>query len=134
MQTAVGVFGGEARKDEVSVHEAPRLMVENVGNSGRPATTSLNSPPFIAVELCRERLGVHPCDKRSVSEYQLLFPAIDFSVGVHPCDKRSVSEYQLLFPAIDFSVIENEEDILWKPDVRETNEELAARGLKFLNW
>lgn len=30
--------------------------------------------------------------------------------------------------------MENEDDILWKPDVRETNEEVAARGLKFLNW
>ena len=30
--------------------------------------------------------------------------------------------------------IESDADILWKPDVREKNEELAARGMKFLNW
>ncbi|CAN1827433.1 Phosphoglycerate mutase-like protein 1 [Linum perenne] len=30
--------------------------------------------------------------------------------------------------------IETDEDTVWKPDVRETTEELAARGLKFLNW
>jgi len=30
--------------------------------------------------------------------------------------------------------IENDEDILWKPDIREENEEVAARGLKFLEW
>ncbi|KAL5559901.1 hypothetical protein UlMin_036112 [Ulmus minor] len=108
MQTAVGVFGGEAYSDGIN---APPLMVGNVGNSGRPAVTSLNCPPFIAVELCREHLGVHPCDKR-----------------------RSISEYRSLFPAIDFSLIENNDDILWKPDVREKNEAVAARGLEFLNW
>ncbi|RWW14008.1 hypothetical protein BHE74_00005000 [Ensete ventricosum] len=30
--------------------------------------------------------------------------------------------------------IENDEDILWKADVREANEEVAARGVKFINW
>ncbi|KAJ7958878.1 phosphoglycerate mutase-like protein 1 [Quillaja saponaria] len=108
MQTAVGVFGGEAFTDGIS---APLLMKENVGNSDRHAISSLNSPPFIAVELCREHLGVHPCDKR-----------------------RSISEYRPLFPAIDFSLMESDDDILWKPNVREKNEEVAARGLKFLKW
>lgn len=55
MQTAVGVFGGEPHKNDV-VNGAPNLMVENAGNSGRPAISSLSSPPFMAVELCRERL------------------------------------------------------------------------------
>ncbi|KAF5740120.1 hypothetical protein HS088_TW11G00185 [Tripterygium wilfordii] len=108
MQTAVGVFGGEAYADGI---EAPPLMVANAGKSDRPAISSLNCPPFIAVELCREHLGVHPCDKR-----------------------RSISEYQPLFPAIDFSQIESNDDILWTPDIREASEELAARGMKFLNW
>jgi len=40
----------------------------------------------------------------------------------------------LFFPAIDFSLIESDDDILWKPDIREKNEEVAARGMKFLNW
>lgn len=53
MQTAVGVFGGENYTDDVST---PPLMVENAGNSGRPAISSLGSPPFLAVETCRERL------------------------------------------------------------------------------
>ncbi|KAG7533392.1 Histidine phosphatase superfamily [Arabidopsis thaliana x Arabidopsis arenosa] len=56
-------------------------------------------------------------------------------MGVHPCDqRRSISDYQFLFPAVDFSLIESEEDKLWKADVRETIEELAARGKRFLNW
>ncbi|KAF5455922.1 hypothetical protein F2P56_025450 [Juglans regia] len=110
MQTAVGVFGGEAEAytDGVNV---PPLMVANTGNSGHPAISSLNRPPFVAVELCRERLGVHPCDKR-----------------------QSIREYRPLFPAIDFSLVENDDDILWKPDIRETNEEVADRGQKFLKW
>lgn len=108
MQTAVGVFGGEAYTDGVNV---PPLMVANTGNSGRPAISSLNCPPFIAVEACREHLGVHPCDKR-----------------------RSIRDYRNLFPAVDFSLIESDDDILWKPDIREKNEEVAARGQKFLKW
>lgn len=30
--------------------------------------------------------------------------------------------------------IDSDEDIWWKASVRETKEELAARGLKFMNW
>ncbi|KAJ6310325.1 hypothetical protein OIU76_015119 [Salix suchowensis] len=108
LQTAVGVFGGEGYKDRMT---ALPLMVANVGSSGRAAISSHNSPPFIAVEDCREHFGVHPCDKR-----------------------HNVSDYQFLFPAVDFSLIETDEDVLWKADVRETTEELATRGLKFYNW
>ncbi|KAJ6896123.1 phosphoglycerate mutase-like protein 1 isoform X2 [Populus alba x Populus x berolinensis] len=108
LQTAVGVFGGEGYTDRTN--PLP-LMVANVGSSGRAAISSHNSPPFIAIEDCREHFGVHPCDKR-----------------------HDVSDYQFLFPAVDFSLIETDEDVLWKADVRESTEELAARGLKFLNW
>ncbi|KAF7005954.1 hypothetical protein CFC21_021034 [Triticum aestivum] len=58
-----------------------------------------------------------------------------FLAGVHPCDKRSsITKYRTLFPAIDFSLIENDEDVLWEPDVRETNESVALRGMKFFDW
>ena len=53
MQTAVGVFGGQPYTDGINV---PPLMNDNVGDSRRPAISSLNVPPFIAVELCREHL------------------------------------------------------------------------------
>ncbi|XP_028777687.1 phosphoglycerate mutase-like protein 1 isoform X1 [Neltuma alba] len=108
MQTAAGVFGGEAYTDGI---DAPPLMKENVGHSEHAAISSLNSPPFIVIELCREHLGLHPCDKR-----------------------RSIHEYRDMFPAIDFSLIESDEDILWTPDIREKDEEVAGRGLKFLKW
>ncbi|GJW47423.1 phosphoglycerate mutase-like protein 1 isoform X3 [Tanacetum coccineum] len=56
--------------------------------------------------------------------------------GVHPCDRRSFSEYECLFHAVDFSLasIESDEGVLWKADVRETKEELTSRGKKFLDW
>ncbi|KAI3920057.1 hypothetical protein MKW98_001313 [Papaver atlanticum] len=61
MQTAVGAFGG---------------------NSNRSATSNINTPPFLAVELCRERLGVYYCNRRrATSEYRTIFPAIDFSLA-----------------------------------------------------
>ena len=53
MQTAVGVFGGEAYSDKMDI--VP-LMVENAGNSDHPAISSLDCPPIVAVELCREHL------------------------------------------------------------------------------
>ncbi|KAK4802142.1 hypothetical protein SAY86_000345 [Trapa natans] len=109
LQTAVGVFGGDDYNGS-NMDNVP-LMVANAGNCGRSAISSLNSPPIMAVELCREHLGVHPCDKR-----------------------RSIGEYQFLFPAVDFSAIETDEDVLWKADVRETKEDLIARGSKFFNW
>ena len=30
--------------------------------------------------------------------------------------------------------IENEDDILWKADERETHEAVLARGMKFIKW
>ncbi|KAK9690561.1 hypothetical protein RND81_09G137700 [Saponaria officinalis] len=108
MQTAVGVFGGESGTDGSDV---PPLMVANAGNSDHSAISSLNCPPIMAVELCREHMGVHPCDQR-----------------------RHIHEYKCMFPAIDFSQIESDEDVLWKADVRETKPEVAERGIKFMNW
>ncbi|CAI0464110.1 unnamed protein product [Linum tenue] len=105
MQTAVGVFGGEEYVDGIP------LMVANAGNSASPAISSFDSPPFLATELCREHLSLHPCDWR-----------------------RSITESRPLFPADDFSLIESDEDILPKPGQRETFEEVAARAIQFLNW
>uniref|UniRef100_A0A0D6QTA0 Phosphoglycerate mutase-like protein n=1 Tax=Araucaria cunninghamii TaxID=56994 RepID=A0A0D6QTA0_ARACU len=108
MQTAVGVFGGGGYIDGDS---SLPLMVAGAGKSDRAAISSSNCPPFIAFELCREAMGVHPCDKR-----------------------KSISEYQSIFPAIDFSLVETDEDVLWMPDVREKDVDVTARGRAFLNW
>jgi broad specificity phosphatase PhoE len=54
---------------------------------------------------------------------------------VHPCDKRrDVSHYKQRFPAVDFSLIDSEADVLWHEHKRETNEEIRARGAKFLQY
>jgi hypothetical protein len=53
MQTAVGAFGKtEYDKDNLT----STLMVENGGGSTRPGISLSGSPPFLAVELCREHL------------------------------------------------------------------------------
>lgn len=66
MQTAVGVFGGEEYTEETN---APPLMKEKVGHSERAAISSLNCPPFIAVELCREHLVCEVNDLNASSAY-----------------------------------------------------------------
>ncbi|KAI3883600.1 hypothetical protein MKX03_016282 [Papaver bracteatum] len=106
MQTAVGAFGGAG--DYADGTDVTPLMVANAGNSNRSATSNINTPPFLAVELCREHLGVYYCNRR-----------------------RATCEYRTIFPAIDFSLAK---DVLWKADVREANESLAVRGMQFINW
>ncbi|CAG7868462.1 unnamed protein product [Brassica rapa] len=94
MQTAVGVFGNEDNQPNM-----------------------INKPSILALEVARDRNGVRPPDmRRNVSEYQTIFPTIDFS------------------QAYIFFHIESEEDNLWRPDVRESEEEILARGLEFMKW
>ena len=80
---------------------------------GRPAMSGSREdgvPPFLVSELCREHLGVNPCDRR-----------------------RSLSEMKFKFPAADWSLLDTEEDNLWLPDHRETAEELQDRAYVFLD-
>ncbi|KAK8528323.1 hypothetical protein V6N12_074854 [Hibiscus sabdariffa] len=79
MQTAFGVFGNPGSHD---------------GKSS--ATSAVNCPQIMAVELCRDRLGVRPCDMR----------------------RR----------------MDDEDDSMWNPDVREPEEEIAARMVLFMKW
>ena len=53
---------------------------------------------------------------------------IDLFVSLQP---NSVLEFNLVSI---FVQIENDDDILWTPDIRERDEEVAARGQKFLKW
>ncbi|CAN1341120.1 Phosphoglycerate mutase-like protein 1 [Linum perenne] len=91
MQTAVKVFDSMPKREEYGDAEE---------------TLNVKLPPILAHELCRERLGLHPCDKR-----------------------KTVTEYRSIFPDV-----ESDDDVMWKPDARETFEEVANRGLKFMNW
>ncbi|KAG8494037.1 hypothetical protein CXB51_011571 [Gossypium anomalum] len=99
MQTAIGVFGNESSADGGNTDDF----------SEKPG--GLGCPQIMAVELCRDRLGVRPCDMR-----------------------RTVSECEALFPSIDFSMMDGEDDSMWNPDIREPEEEIAARMVLFMNW
>ncbi|TXG52615.1 hypothetical protein EZV62_021784 [Acer yangbiense] len=112
IQTAVGVFGGGGYADGI---DAPPLMVANAGNSERPAISSLNCPPFIAVELCREHLN-----------------RLEFIRVIREAALVNINLFFLLL--IFHWQIESNDDILWEPEIRETNEAVAKRGMEFLNW
>lgn len=75
LETAVGCFGNFAQPS----NGTPPLMMEISEQPGvraaHPAVSSEGCPPFIAYELCREHLGVHPCDRRhTISQKQGMFP------------------------------------------------------------
>ncbi|KAF8110048.1 hypothetical protein N665_0088s0060 [Sinapis alba] len=93
MQTSVGIFRGQ--EDLNQSHIFPKVN---------------NSPPIVALEICRERMGLFPCDKR-----------------------ESIGTYRTYFPDIDFTMIESDEDVIWQAE-REDLEEVSARGLHFLKW
>ncbi|RDY06752.1 Phosphoglycerate mutase-like protein 1, partial [Mucuna pruriens] len=134
LQTAVGVFGGEGYTDRTDVLP---LMVANAGNSSRTAISSLNCPPIVAVELCREHLLIF-----CISFLKLVIDDVniqtvtDFSMEFVPVTKEEASaSINFYFLQLIFHwQIDSNEDTLWKADIRETKEELAARGLKFMNW
>ncbi|GKV33524.1 hypothetical protein SLEP1_g42027 [Rubroshorea leprosula] len=108
LQTAVGVFG---RKDLADDELDEEQSTEDRDKTQNAISSTLNCIPILAVELCREMLGVQPCNKR-----------------------RSISNYKSRFQAVDFSLAKSEDDNLWTADYRESNEEVAARGIKFFKW
>nr|VDD59228.1 unnamed protein product [Brassica oleracea] len=65
-----------------------------------------SSPSILALEVARDRNGVRPPDMR-----------------------RNLSQY-----IFRIHMVESEEDNLWRPDVRESEEEIFARGLEFMKW
>eukprot|EP01025_Chloroclados_australasicus_P039930 TRINITY_DN4159_c0_g1_i1.p1 TRINITY_DN4159_c0_g1~~TRINITY_DN4159_c0_g1_i1.p1 ORF type:complete len:296 (+),score=36.99 TRINITY_DN4159_c0_g1_i1:90-977(+) len=111
LETAVGVFGGD---DWVS-NGHPPLMVEQyamTGKSSARAPVAMNgAPPFLALEMIREQLGCHPCDKR-----------------------RTKSHLMEEFPGVDFSLIEFEDDVYYEDDVREAADQIQARGVRLMQF
>ena len=65
----------------------------------------------MAHELCRERCGPSPCDKR-----------------------RPRSRAASAFPAVDFSLIDPDEDALWVAGKIETEASVGQRGRQFLQY
>lgn len=53
----------------------------------------------------------------------------------YQCLRTLPFSYKYLIYRFDILLqIESDEDVLWKADVREKNEEVASRGMKFINW
>jgi len=67
-------------------------------------------PPFVALEMCRERFGKYTCDGR-----------------------RHISKISPDFPAVDFSMVKDDGDLLWGEE-RESDEDCATRAIEFLEW
>ncbi|KDO81298.1 hypothetical protein CISIN_1g040622mg [Citrus sinensis] len=96
LQTAVGVFGGDGQSQTDGIDAHPSLT----------ATATVNCPPIVAVELCRERLV--PASSAACREF------------IHVTREEAS--------------IESEDDKLWKANTREPFEEVAARGIEFMKW
>ncbi|GAY48101.1 hypothetical protein CUMW_109250 [Citrus unshiu] len=95
LQTAVGVFGGDGQSQTDGIDAHPSLT----------ATTTVNCPPIVGVELCRERL----------------VRTLALNWGFIHVTREEAS-------------IESEDDKLWKANTREPFEEVAARGIEFMKW
>ncbi|CAL9214356.1 unnamed protein product [Arabidopsis halleri] len=94
METSIGIFRGQ---EDVNISDDfPKAN---------------NFPPIVALEICRERMGLYPCDRRA-----------------------SITTRRTCFPEIDFTMIESDEDALWQDKEREKLEDVATRGLHFVKW
>ncbi|KAK9809580.1 hypothetical protein WJX73_004066 [Symbiochloris irregularis] len=112
IETAIGAFGGGAWTSADS--DKPLMLAQEAVKSKRAEHTAVSSagcPPFIIHEGCREQLGKNPCDKRI-----------------------NIQELRMRYPAIDFTLVEDDDDVLWVPERRETNEELLQRSAAFAQW
>jgi broad specificity phosphatase PhoE len=113
LETAAAAFGGPVLSGSEEGGPALLMRAQQAQPGVReqhPPISALGAPPFAAVELAREHLGVHPCDRRGpLSIKRAAFPAVDF-------DAHALSE----------------EDELWRSDRRETEGEIQARALALL--
>lgn len=106
--TSVWGFEKPLNLDLVVVSPMTRTLQTALISLGSP--NSPGAPPFIANELCRERISDSMCDGR-----------------------RSVKELQRDFPGVDFSLVEHNEDWMFH-NQKETDETCQERAVKFLQW
>eukprot|EP00210_Caulerpa_lentillifera_P007340 g7016.t1 len=119
METAVGAFGApcdrRVKQNKQSLLMAPQQTVCNLQTGCPGVSTGVNTPPIIAIEDCRERLGD----------------------GVVPNQRRKLSEAKRQFPGIDFSLIHHEEDALFEKFDRpggETEEDMIHRTKRLMQF
>jgi len=94
--------------DLVVVSPLTRTLQTAVLSLGVPG--SPGAPPFIANELCRERIADFTCDGR-----------------------RGLSELKEEFPGVDFSLVTSDEDLAFQTQ-KEDDLKCQARGRRFLQW
>ena len=101
---------GGLKLDRVLVSPLTRtIQTAALAMSGAKGRHKMCTP--LAAELCRERYGKFPCDKR------------------HP---RSFLQQK--YKDVDFAMMEDDEDKLWTANHHETDEEINARAARFLEW
>lgn len=111
IETAIGAFGGDAWH---AGNAEPLMVAQDSIEAKRAAHAAVSSAGcarFLLHEGCREHLGCNPCDKRT-----------------------DVSTLRKRYPGLDFSDLQDDEDTLWKTDVRETTEQLMTRAVEFVQW
>jgi len=115
LETAVALFGGRdlAREEDLEAEGGLLMRAQDAEpgvRGGHRAVSARGAPPFAAVELARERFGVHPCDRRRpLSGKRRQYPGVDFDA--HPS---------------------TDHDALWQPDARESEAEIRARAMALL--
>ena len=116
LETAVGCLGGDTVVETESVGSLLATATDPAEEirPGNPAIaarrTRLRDPlPFVACELCREHIGLNPCDRRG-----------------------AISGYAVRFPGVDFSGIP-ETDELWGT-MNESNAAMCERAARFMRW
>ena len=79
---------------------------------GFGAAAAAGAPPYVATELCRERVADYTCDGR-----------------------RPLSTLRAAFPGVDFSEVEAEEDAMWlHKEVADGEASCRRRALRFVEW
>jgi len=106
--TTVWAFDKPLNLDLVVVSPLTRTLQTAFLSLGAP--DSPGAPPFVATELCRERIADFTCDGR-----------------------RNLSELRKEFPGVDYSLVENEEDAAFY-NQKEDDIKCQARAVKFLQW
>jgi len=106
--TSVWGFDKPLNLDLVVVSPLTRTLQTAAISLGAPG--SPGAPPFIASELCRERISDSMCDGR-----------------------RNVTDLKQDFPSVDFSLIEHDEDWMFS-NQKETDALCQERAVKFLKW
>ncbi len=93
----MGAFGDFSAPDNNN-HDgaaAPKpLMAARPGveghRVGRAAAAAAGAPPFLAHELCREIIGVNPCDRRRpTAEVEAMFPGVSARAESSCCQKHA---------------------------------------------